>query len=96
MALVEIQGQLLASRCIEDIAASLAELLEMPGAFGDNADNRIPAEIEATRRLLVAAPGSSGRDVLAVIPLPGPAHHLAQKTDAQEAASLNQHPAVDF
>ncbi|WP_457966966.1 IS110 family transposase [Arthrobacter sp. D1-29] len=93
ISVVDQQGQLLASRRIEDTAASLTELLEMLGALGDRAEDPIPVAIETTRCLLVAALRSSGRDVYAINPMAASRYRdrhtvSSKKSDAQDAAAL--------
>lgn len=93
IALVDQQGQLLVSRRIEDTAAGLVELPEMLSTAGDHAEDRIPAAIETTRGLLVAALRSSGRDVYAInlmaVSRYRDRHTVSRKkSDAQDAAAL--------
>lgn len=93
IAIVDQQGQLLASQRIEDTAAGLAELLGILCAAGDQAEDRIPVAIETTRGLLVAALRSSGRDVFAINPMAVSRYRdrhtvSRKKSDALDAAVL--------
>ena len=69
VALVDPEGQLVARARIADDAAGYGQLLRLLAEHGDGPDNRIPAAIETSRGLLVAALRGSGRPVFAINPM---------------------------
>jgi transposase len=69
IALVDPDGQLVARARIADDAAGYGHLLALLAEHGDGPDNRIPAAIETSRGLLVAALRGSGRPVFAINPM---------------------------
>ena len=69
IALVDRDGQLLASRRISDDAAGLAALLELLAEHGDSAEDPIPVAIETPRGLLVACLRATGRQVYPINPM---------------------------
>lgn len=93
IALVDLQGTVLASQRIEDTAAGLAELLDLLSTHGDKAEDHVPVTIETSRGLLVAALRSSGRDVYAINPMAVARYRdrhtvSRKKSDARDAAAL--------
>jgi len=69
IALVGPDGQLVARARIADDAAGYGQLLALLGKHGHGPDNRIPAAIETSRGLLVAALRGNGRPVFAINPM---------------------------
>ncbi|MGB8388510.1 MAG: transposase [Mycobacterium sp.] len=69
MAVIDVDGQLVAKRRITDDADGLAELLGMLESVGDTSNDPIPVAIETPRGLLVAALRATGRPVYAINPM---------------------------
>ncbi|WP_455566379.1 IS110 family RNA-guided transposase [Nocardia fusca] len=69
VALVDVDGGLVAKRRIGDSAAGFAELMAMLADAGDSATDPIPVAIETPRGLLVAALRQTGRRVYAINPM---------------------------
>jgi transposase len=69
IALVDPDGRLVARARIADDAAGYGQLLALLAEHGDRPDNRIPAAIETSPGLLVAALRGSGRPVFAINPM---------------------------
>jgi transposase len=69
IAVVDVQGGLLARRRITDDVAGLRELLQVLAEHGDHAEAPIPVAIETSRGLLVACLRATGRKVFAINPM---------------------------
>jgi hypothetical protein len=69
VALVDIDGRLVAKRRIGESADGFAELMAMLAEAGDCPDDPIPVAIETHRGLLVAALRETGRTVYAINPM---------------------------
>jgi transposase len=69
IALVDLDGQLLARRRIGDDAAGLAQLLELLAEHGDTPDDPVPVAIETPRGLLTACLRATGRPVYPINPM---------------------------
>jgi transposase len=93
VAVVDRDGQLLASQRISDDAAGLARLLELLAEHGDSPDDPVPVAIETPRGLLVACLRATGRTVYPVNPMAvaryRDRHSVAgRKSDKGDAAVL--------
>ena len=93
VALVDIDGKLIAKRRISDDATGFALLLELFAEASDNAEDPIPVAIETGRGLLVACLRATGRRMFAIDPLAvsryRDRHSVARKkSDAGDALVL--------
>jgi len=69
IALVDMEGKLVAKRRISDDAAGFAELVQLLAEASDDVDDPIPVAIETSRGLLVACLRATGRRVFAINPM---------------------------
>jgi transposase len=69
VALVDVEGKLLAKRRIGDSLEGFTELLTLLAEAGDTAEDPIPVAIETPRGLLVAALRETGRAIYAINPM---------------------------
>jgi transposase len=69
VALVNVEGKLVAKRRISDDAAGFAALVQVLSDAGDSAEEPIPVAIETGRGLLVACLRATGRKVFAINPM---------------------------
>jgi transposase len=69
VALIDVDGALVAKRRIDDSADGFAELLAMLADAGDTATDPIPVAIETPRGLLVAGLRQTGRRVYSINPM---------------------------
>ncbi len=69
VAIVDVDGKLVARRRVSDDVAGFAELVQLLAEAGDNAATPIPVAIETSRGLLVACLRSTGRAVFAINPM---------------------------
>jgi transposase len=69
VAVVDVDGQLIAKRRITDDATGFAQLLELLAEAGDHPETPIPVAIETARGLLVACLRATGRPIYAINPL---------------------------
>lgn len=69
IAIVDVEGKLIAKRRIGDDPAGFAMLTDLLADAGDSADAPIPIAIETPRGLLVAALRAAGRPVFAINPM---------------------------
>jgi transposase len=93
VALVDVDGKLVAKRRISDDAAGFTLLLELFAEAGDSAEEPMPVAIETGRGLLVACLRATGRRVFAINPMAvsryRDRHSVARKkSDAGDALVL--------
>jgi transposase len=93
VALVDVDGKLVAKRRISDDAAGFTRLLELLAEAGDSAEEPMPVAIETGRGLLVACLRATGRRVFAINPMAvsryRDRHSVARKkSDAGDALVL--------
>jgi transposase len=93
VALVNVEGKLVAKRRISDDAAGFAALVQVLSDAGDSAQEPIPVAIETGRGLLVACLRATGRKVFAINPMAvsryRDRHSVARKkSDAGDALVL--------
>jgi Transposase len=69
IALVDVEGKLLAKRRIDDSLEGFTELLALLAEAGDTAEDPIPVAIETPRGLLVAALRETPRAIYAINPM---------------------------
>jgi transposase len=93
VALVDVDGKLIAKRRISDDAAGFALLLELFAEAGDSVEEPMPVAIETGRGLLVACLRATARQVFAINPMAvsryRDRHSVARKkSDAGDALML--------
>jgi transposase len=93
VALVDVDGKLIAKRRISDDAAGFTLLLELFAEAGDSVEEPMPVAIETGRGLLVACLRATGRQVFAINPMAvsryRDRHSVARKkSDAGDALML--------
>jgi len=91
VALVDVDGKLIAKRRISDDAAGFTLLLELFAEAGDSVEEPMPVAIETGRGLLVACLRATGRQVFAINPMA-----VSRYRDRHSVARRRREPGSDM